>query len=219
LSLSLSFFTQVHRFQPYFSPRNCNHNIRWKQFKFRRKAKGRKTHWVQLDNSFSRVSTLTVGSLINESACAEIIINVYDFSQYLYAFGVYLRRKSVRTKFRILERKVAQIVDIFSTVGWKLLFLFVVQQFVPAYASCAHINACSSDIFSIRDIAQRANTSRIRKCFPSLFVAHWVYVHVALLYSLHPFYFSPWLYFLITKCFPSSCVITSVIRAVDLTIL
>lgn len=86
----------------------------------------------------------------------------------------------------MVERKETQMVDIFSiAVGWKLLFLLAVQQFVPAYASRAHINAWGPDIFSIRDIAQRAN--RIRKSFPPLFVARWVYVHVAFTRFFAPF--------------------------------
>lgn len=136
-----------------------------------------KARRVQLDNSFSWICTSTVGSLINESACGDII-NFYDSSRYLCAFGVYSRHKGARTKPRMVERKVAQTVDIFSTaVGWKLLFLLAVQQFVLAYASRTHINARSPDIFSIHDIAQRAN--RIRKPFSSLFVARWVHIRVA----------------------------------------
>lgn len=157
-----------------------------------------------------------IGSLINESACGGVI-NFYDSSQYLYfILGVYTRRKGARMKPRMVERKVAQIVDIFNiAVGWKLLFLLVVQQFVLAYASRTHINARGPDIFSIRDIAQRAN--RIRKSSPSLFVACWVYIYIysCHLYSfLRPFYFSPWLYFLMRKCFLLPRVIASSIRAV-----
>lgn len=116
--------------------RNCNHNIHWKQFKFRRKANERKTYPSAIRQFFSSaMCTLTVGSLINESVCKDII-NFYDSSQYLYAFGVYSRRKSARTKPRMVERKVAQMVDIFSiAVGWKLLLLFTVQQFVHWCAS------------------------------------------------------------------------------------
>lgn len=51
-----------------------------------------------------------------------------------------------------VERKVARMVDIFSTVvEWKLLFLPAVQQFLRAYASRTHINARDPVIFSIRD--------------------------------------------------------------------
>lgn len=84
----------------------------------------------------------------------------------------------------MVERKVAQMVDIFSiAVGRKLLFLLAVQQFRVRVAR-TH-NARTPDIFSIRDIAQRAN--RIRKSFSSLFVARWVYVHVASTYFFAPF--------------------------------
>lgn len=123
----------------------------------------------------------------------------------------------------MVERKVAQMVDIFNiAIGWKLLFPLVVQQFVLAYASRTHINARSPDIFSIRDIAQCAN--RIRKSFPSFFVACWVYIYIYIyscrLYSFFCLlYFSPWLYFLMRKCFLLPRVIASSIRAVGSIIL
>jgi len=93
--------------------------------------------------------------LINEFVC-EDIINFYDSSQYLYAFSVYSRRKGARTEPRMVERKVAQMVDIFSiAVRSKLLFLLSVQQFVPAYASRAHITP-GAQIFSVYAISSSA---------------------------------------------------------------
>lgn len=124
---------------------------------------------------------------------------------------------------RMAERKVARMVDIFNiAVGWKLLFR-------PPYNNRAHayVRVCvcvththkrpGALIFSVYAIraAQRAN--RIRKSSLSLFVSRRVRI-----YALppprffDPFYFPPWLYFLMRKrCSPSVLFASTIRRTVD----
>lgn len=155
-----------------------------------------------------------VCSLINESACGGII-NSYDSSRYLYASGVYSRRKGSRTKPWMIERKVAQWWTYSASPLGGNCFSFSQYNNSCLRMRIAHTHKCPEpDIFSIRDIAQRAN--RIRKSFSSLFVARWWHIRVTstLLVSSLLLFLSV-IVFSLRKCFPLRHVNASLIRLVN----